>query len=74
MAGVEREMAHGYQTIGSLVNAFYNTRIVQNLFFAIDPDPHIRSGLISVLAGDVWRDDNAFQKKLLSSPRRWWVK
>jgi hypothetical protein len=44
--------------------------IVENIFFARDPDPAIRKGLITTLAGDVWRDDNEFQKMLLSSKRR----
>ena len=35
-----------------------------------DPDPAIKKGLISTLAGDVWRDDNEFQKMLLASKRR----
>ena len=30
----------------------------------------MRRGLISTLAGDVWRDDNQFQQLLLSSKRR----
>ena len=47
-----------------------NGRIVQNVFFAKDPDPTIKAGLVSTLAGDVWRDDNLFQKMLLRS-RRW---
>jgi hypothetical protein len=30
----------------------------------------MRAGLITTLAGDVWRDDNGFQNRLLSSHRR----
>ncbi|MDB4991325.1 MAG: FAD-binding protein [Myxococcaceae bacterium] len=67
---VSEHMAVAYTTFGSLVGAFYQTRIVENIFFAKDPDPAIRQGLISTLAGDVWRDDNEFQKMLLSSKRR----
>ena len=31
----------------------------------------MRAGLITVLAGDVWREDNRFQNALLSGRRRW---
>ncbi len=67
---VSEHMAVAYTAFGSLVGAFYQTKIIENIFFAKDPDPAIRRGLISTLAGDVWRDDNEFQKMLLSSKRR----
>jgi flavin-dependent dehydrogenase len=67
---VSEHMAVAYTTFGSLVGAFYQTRIVENIFFAKNPREEIRRGLISTLAGDVWRDDNEFQKMLLSSKRR----
>jgi flavin-dependent dehydrogenase len=67
---VSEHMAICYTTFGSLVGAFYHTKLVANLFFARDPDPAIRAGIISTLAGDVWRDDNPFQQMLLSSKRR----
>lgn len=67
---VSEHMAMAYTTFGSLVGAFYHTKIVEHLFFAREPDPAMRMGLISTLAGDVWRDDNAFQKMLLASKRR----
>ena len=67
---VSEHMAICYTTFGSLVGAFYQTKLVQNIFFAKEPDPAIRAGIISTLAGDVWRDDNPFQQMLLSSKRR----
>lgn len=67
---VSEHMAVAYTVFGSLVGAFYQTKIVENIFFAKDPMPAIKQGVISVLAGDVWRDDNEFQKMLLSSKRR----
>ena len=63
-------MARAYTTFGSLIGAFYQTHILQNVFFAKDPDPAIRAGLISMLAGDVWRDDNPFQDMLLERKGR----
>jgi hypothetical protein len=56
--------------MGSLIYAFYHTGLLRNLFFAKHPDKTLRSGLISILALDVWRSDNAFQDMLLKSRRR----
>jgi hypothetical protein len=44
---------------------------VRHFFFHDDPDLELRAGLISLLAGDVFRDDNKFQSSLLSGRRRW---
>ena len=33
-------------------------------------DAFYHTKLITTLAGDLWRDDNQFQNRLLSSPRR----
>ena len=67
---VQEKMAHGYTCIGSLVSAFYNTQMIRLLFFAERPIPLMRAGLITMLAGDVWRDDNPLQDMLLKSKRR----
>lgn len=67
---VSDHMAVAYTTFGSLVGAFYQTKLVEHFLFAKDPDPAVRRGIISTLAGDVWRDDNAFQRMLLASKRR----
>ncbi len=67
---VSEHMDMAYTTFGTLVGAFYQTRLVQHIFFARDPDPALRAGLISTLAGDVWRADNPFQAMLLRSKRR----
>ncbi len=64
------QMTRAYERVGALIRSFYNTRIVHNLFFVPKPDPALRSGLISLLAGDVWREDNSFQNMLLQSKRR----
>src|SRR5262249_38986452 len=69
-APVAAEMRTAYVSFASLIGSFYKTRIVENVFFARNPDPTLRSGLISLLAGDVWRDDNRFQKMLVESPKR----
>jgi len=67
---VALSMHTAYVAFASLIGAFYSTRLVEHLFFASDPDPELRAGLISVLAGDVWRDDNRLQKMLVDSQRR----
>jgi 2-polyprenyl-6-methoxyphenol hydroxylase-like FAD-dependent oxidoreductase len=63
-------MKHACRVFGTLVDAFYHTKLAEHLFFAERPDPEMRAGLITTLAGDVWRDDNRFQNRLLSSRRR----
>lgn len=70
MAPLKAHMDRAYTTFGNLIHSFYHTKIVQHLFFHPDPDPELRAGLITVLAGDVWREDNRFQNMLLSSTRR----
>jgi flavin-dependent dehydrogenase len=67
---VSEHMAMAYTTFGSLVGAFYQTKLVEHFFFAREPDSMTKRGLISTLAGDVWRDDNPFQRMLLASKRR----
>jgi 2-polyprenyl-6-methoxyphenol hydroxylase-like FAD-dependent oxidoreductase len=67
---LQAHMSHAYTCLGALVHGFYHTRMVKNLFFARRPDPAMRSGLITMLTGDLWRDDNPFQNALLASRRR----
>jgi hypothetical protein len=63
-------MRMGYVAMGSLIHSFYNRNLVRNIFFAPDPDPEYRAGLVSLLAGDMWREDNRFHQMLMSSSRR----
>jgi flavin-dependent dehydrogenase len=69
-AAFSAHMDHAYKSVGALVHSFYNTNLVKNIFFAPNPEPELRSGLISILAGDVWRTDNRFQDMLMRSTRR----
>lgn len=64
-------MRHAYESFGSLVHSFYHTNLVRHVFFNDDPDPRLRSELISLLAGDVWRDDNGLQRSLRYGRRGW---
>jgi flavin-dependent dehydrogenase len=69
MVPVEMSMRKGYDTFAALVYRFYNTNFVDNLIFGAPDEGRLRAGVISVLAGDVFRDDNDFQDMLLSSRR-----
>ncbi|MBL9101409.1 MAG: FAD-dependent oxidoreductase [Myxococcales bacterium] len=70
MASWSEHMRTAYDSFEQLIRRFYHTRMVSHLFFAAEPDPALRRGLISVLAGDVWRRDNPFQAMLESSRLR----
>ncbi len=63
-------VGHAYNVFATLIHSFYHTNLLHGLFFAPEQDPVLRKGLTSVLAGDLWRDDNLFQQKLMSSKRR----
>jgi flavin-dependent dehydrogenase len=63
-------LAHGYDVFATLINSWYHTTLLHGLFFAEEQDAMLRRGVTSVLAGDVWRDDNPFQRMLMASKRR----
>ena len=69
MAPHAAHMDRAYDVFGALIHAFYHSKIVDNLFFFEDPEPEVRAGLVSILAGDVWRDDNRFQNALVGGRR-----
>jgi flavin-dependent dehydrogenase len=64
-----QRMKVAYRAFYSLIYRFYHTAIMDNLFMADASNPIYRAGLISVLAGDVWRTDNPFQDMLMASTR-----
>lgn len=66
-------MSHGYSIFATLILSLYQRRLLPRLFFTEEQDSELRKGLTSVLAGDVWRDDNPFQNMLWSSERRRFV-
>ncbi|MBX2813218.1 MAG: NAD(P)/FAD-dependent oxidoreductase [Myxococcales bacterium] len=69
MAPVRSDMNDAFQTFSSLIRRFYHTKMVDNLFFAASANEAYRQGIVSVLAGDVWRNDNPFQDMLRRSRR-----
>jgi flavin-dependent dehydrogenase len=62
-------MQRGYQTFAALIDRFYNTRLVDNVFFNAPERSALRTDIVSVLAGDVWSDDNDFARKLRTTRR-----
>lgn len=68
--GYHQSMERAYATFAGLVERFYNTRFAESYFLGGDLGDELRRGVMSVLAGDVWRHDNAFQDMLLSARRR----
>jgi flavin-dependent dehydrogenase len=70
LAPLQEHMDRAYEVFGAVIHSFYHTNMVKNLFFYDDPDPDLRAGLITVLAGDLWRDDNPFVKLIMRSSRR----
>ncbi len=69
MDGLTQQMHHAYRTFHAIAHRFYNSRMFDNLFFGDVPDEVMRAGFISLLAGDVWRDDNLFQTAVLGASR-----
>jgi len=69
MAPRAARMEVAYRTFMALVSRFYNTPLVRNVFFDDAPDERMRQGFVSVIAGDVWCDDNQFQALLLKPHR-----
>ncbi len=70
VAPLEAHMKQGYLTFAAFIHRFYATGLVQNAFFVEAPDVTLHRGIVSVLAGDVWRDDNPFQRQLLEAATR----
>lgn len=62
-------MQQAYGAFAALIRRFYHTNMVSNLFFGAPEGAELRQGIVSVLAGDVWRADNPFQKMLSRSRR-----
>ena len=65
-------LEYAYEAFGTLIRSFYQHGLARNLLLHQDPDPEMLGGLVSMLAGDVWREDNLFQEILLASQRRRW--
>lgn len=64
--------AEGYETFAALVYRFYNTKIVDNIFFNAPDDGSLRPAVTSVLGGNVFYGSNPFKEMLLASKKRPW--
>jgi len=62
-AGMDRAV----KTFAALIHRFYHSNFVNSFFLTETPPTEMRKGIMSVLAGDVWRHDNPFQEMLLNS-------
>lgn len=63
-------MTQAYNVFATVILSLYQRRLLPALFFTQAQDTELRRGLTSILAGDVWREDNPFQKRLWDSVRR----
>ena len=63
-------MDRAYRTFAGLIDRFYNSpTFAQSIFLGDSGGMPIRRGVMSVLAGDVWRTGNPFQEMLLAARR-----
>jgi flavin-dependent dehydrogenase len=70
MGALGEHMSVAYEAFSRFIQRFYNTGLIDNVLLAEKhPSQMFRSGVISVLAFDLWRDDNPFQNMLMSARR-----
>ncbi len=70
MTPLSAHMDRAYEAFSRFIHRFYHTNLIDNVLLAEQHTSQVfRSGVISVLAADVWRDDNPFQNMLLSARR-----
>lgn len=62
-------MDDGIRTFASMIDRFYNTHFIEHFIFGPAVAGVIQREIVSVLAGDVWRDDSGFAKMLQRSRR-----
>ncbi len=55
----------GFNTMYLLIERFYSSNLVENLFFESDRQLTIKKEIAALLAGDLWQANNEFQKGLL---------
>lgn len=65
----QRAMHRAFATFAGLVERFYHSNFAESYFLGGDLGDQLRRGVMSVLAGDVWRHDNPFQDMLLAARR-----
>ncbi|NOQ14409.1 MAG: FAD-dependent oxidoreductase [Methyloprofundus sp.] len=55
----------GFKTVYLMIERFYCSNLVQNLFFEADREQKIKQDIVAILAGDLWSEGNRFQQGLL---------
>ncbi len=60
---------HGFQTMHRMIERFYHSGLVRNLFFEAGRDRRIKTEVTCLLAGDLWSENNFFQQGLLRGRR-----
>jgi flavin-dependent dehydrogenase len=66
----ETSMDRAFRTFAGLIDRFYNSHFAETIFLGPPSDNlDMRRGIMSVLAGDVWRSGNVFQDMLLNARR-----
>lgn len=63
------KMSSGYRVFEKMIERFYRPHWVENTFFHEYDNPKVTSEITTILAGDVWREDNHFQNQLMNSKR-----
>lgn len=53
-----------------MIDRFYDTRFVEHFILGPQDTGRIHREIVTVLAGDIWREDNDFQSMLRRSRRR----
>ena len=61
----EADYQHGFQTMYLMIERFYRSDMVNNLFFEADRVPVLKQEVTAILAGDLWQAGNSFQQGLL---------
>ncbi len=69
-AGHQLHMDRAYRTFAAFIDRFYNSHFARTVFLGETVGTELYRGVLSVLAGDVWRRDNAFQEMLLRARQR----
>jgi flavin-dependent dehydrogenase len=61
---------HGFQTMHLMIERFYRSGLVHNLFFEAGRQEQVKKDITAILAGDLWQPHNAFQRGLLQGRRQ----
>ncbi len=56
----------GFKTMYLMIERFYCSNLVHNLFFQADHQERVKQEITALLAGDLWQAENSFQQGLLS--------